>query len=75
MCAGAVRSALVKVPGVVDADQTKVTKDDESAVVLVKKGAVTADQLVKAVAAIDGGYVASLKGETTKETPKETPKK
>jgi len=67
MCAGAVRSALVKVPGVVDADQTKVTKDDESAVVLVKKGLVTADQLVKAVAAIDGGYVASLKGETTKE--------
>ena len=67
MCAGAVRSALVKVPGVVDADQTKVTKDDESAVVLVKKGLVTADQLVKAVAAIDGGYVASLKSETTKE--------
>ena len=67
MCAGAVRSALVKIPGVVDADQTKVTAADESAVVLVKKGSVTADHLVKAVAAIDGGYVASLKGETPKE--------
>ena len=71
MCAGAVRSALVKVPGVIDADQTKVTAADDSAVVLVKKGSVTADQLVKAVAAIDGGYVASLKSATPKETPKE----
>ncbi len=67
MCAGAVRSALVKVPGVVDADQTKVTAADDSAVVLVKKGSVTADQLVKAVAAIDRGYIASLKGATPKE--------
>ncbi len=67
MCASADRSALVKIPGVVDADQTKVTAADESAVVLVKKGSVTADHLVKAVAAIDGGYVASLKGETPKE--------
>ena len=66
MCAGAVRSALVKIPGVI-ADQTKVTAADESAVVLVKKGSVTADQLVKAVAAIDGEYVASLKGATPKE--------
>jgi len=70
VCAGAVRSALVKIPGVI-ADQTKVTAADKSAVVLVKKGLVNADQLVKAVAAIDGGYVASLKGETPKETPKE----
>ena len=66
MCAGVVRSALVKIPGVI-ADQTKVTAADESAVVLVKKGLVTADQLVKAVAAIDGGYVASLKGAIPKE--------
>jgi len=66
MCAGAVRSALVKVPGVIDGYQTKVTAADDSAVVLVKKGSVTADQLLKAVAAIDGEYVASLK-----ETPKE----
>ena len=64
MCAGAVRSALVKVPGVVDADQSKVTAADDSAVVLVKKGSVTTDQLVKAVADIDGGYVATT-------TPKE----
>ena len=71
MCAGAVRSALVKVPGVINADQTKVTVTDDSAVVLVKKGSVTTDQLVKAVAAIDRGYVASLKGATPEKTPKE----
>ena len=62
MCAGAVRSALVKVPGVIDdAAQTKVTAADDSAVVLVKKGSVTAEQLVEAVAGIDRGYVASPK--------------
>ena len=64
------RSALVKIPGVIDADQTKVTAADDRAVVLVKKGSVTADQLVKAVVAIDRGYVASLKSATLQETPK-----
>ena len=69
MCANAVRSALVKVPGVIDTDQTKVTVADDSAVVLIKKGTVTAEQLVKAVAAIDGGYEAS-----PKSAPKENVK-
>ena len=63
------RSALVKVPGVIDAKQTKVTAADGSAVVLIKKGSATAEQLVKAVAAIDGGYEAS-----PKSAPKENVK-
>ena len=53
MCAGAVRSALVKIPGVVDADQTKVTKDDESAVVLVKKGLVAHKYLAEIYQSFD----------------------
>ena len=51
----------MKVPGVIDTDQTKVTVVDDSAEVFVKKGTVTAEQQVKAVAAIDGGYEAAFK--------------
>ena len=62
MCAGAVRSALVKMPGVVDSDQTKVTAAKDSAVIKVKKGSLTAEQLVEAIAKVnDGQFKATLK--------------
>jgi len=56
-----VRSALVKIPGVINSKQTTVTAASDSAVIQVKKGSVTAKQLVEAVAGIDRGYAASPK--------------
>jgi hypothetical protein len=57
-----VRSALVKIPGVVDSDQTTVTAAKDSAVIKVKKGSVTAEQLVEVVAKVnDGQFKATLK--------------
>jgi hypothetical protein len=49
-------------PGVVDSDQTKVTAAKDSAVIKVKKGSLTAEQLVEAIAKVnDGQFKATLK--------------